>query len=793
MATRTRKRLGDREDAETGRDKRNTDRMRVTSEYADPIRHERRQGGFSFRNLFDVRRRIEFGDLVLVCYVAVFVRSYLWAVDAPGAAWGLTAVLTAALWCVYLVSKEPVGERVPIAFWVIVGVPLASVYLLRVAFPDLSYDVLNYRHVHAERGLRGFPFIPGDFFPTLLPLNPAPDMLTGIYRHLLGYRLGTIGNLLALLWTGEVLYKFLRSIVDDRRLRCVCVLLILLTEQLLFEINNYMVDVLALPLLVEAVRLVVGSERFCFERAPIIRLGFLLGSSVAFKITNVIYVAPLIVVAACRVIAARPPLTRRFVWRLICFGIVFVAPSLVHAVWVYRETGSPVFPLYNNIFRSPYWLANPVDDPRWGPKGWSETLTWSVSMIFHPERTSELPVYSGRLPLGIVAALWCCIVARRDKVLRSLAFMLVSGALLWSVASGYARYALFLEVLAGVVVVVLCRRLLAADDRVSALSPRRAAGVLLAVLLVAQCAAAINYSRLYEWGMRSTFLTHAADYAAESRNLMRDRDAVRFLTPEARAALDLVDVWVVSDAKTNGVEVLLKPNIPMISVHDRAYFETEAANRKFDRTLDQLAGRRMFSLAFTENLDAALTNLRRSALKAERTQEFRTHFFSPTISLDLQLIEVRPLREDELPGVLDDQPPRPPHRANAPLEPFDAAISLLDYTEHLRAGETATLRVEVKNAGSVTWRGVSGVGVPGGFSLGNHWLDRFGRRLINDDGRSPFTHDLAPGASVELPLRVTAPHPGGDYVLEIDVVQEQVAWFRDRGSRTVRVKVTIEE
>lgn len=701
-------------------------------------------------SLAGLRCRIELGDLVIIAYIAVVIRSYLWIISDNSAAWWLTAVLTLASWGGYMLLKDAAEERLTPWFWLIVAAPLMIIYALRITFPDVSFDVLNYRHVHAERGLRGFPFIDGDFFPTLLPLNPAPDMLTGIYRHLLGYRFGTIGNLLALLWTGEILYKFLRSIVDDSRLRCVCVLLILLTENILFEINNYMVDVLALPLLVEAVRLVVQPERFRLDHAPIIRLGFLLGVGVAFKITNVIYVAPVVGVAACRVIAAPPPLTRRFVWRLVCFAVVFAAPSLVHAVWIYRETGSPIFPLYNNIFRSPYWLPHPIGDPRWGPKGWWETLVWAVSMIFHPERTSELPVYTGRLPLGIVAALLCCIVAWRDKVLRSVAFMLISGALLWSAASGYARYALFLEVLAGVVVVVLCRRL-AAGNQLSALSPRRATGVLLAVLLVAQCAAAINHSRFYEWSMRPTFLTHAADYAAESRNLMRDRDAMSFLTLEASAALDQVEVWVVSDVKTNSIEVLLKPDIPVISVQYRANFETEAANHKFDRTLKRLSGRRMYSLAFTENLDAALANLRLSALKAERVQEFRTPFFSPTYAIDLQLIEVKPLREDELPEVLNDQPSRPQRRADALPDPSDAAISLLDFPKHLSAGETMTLRVEVKNASGVAWRDMSGVSAPRQFSLGNHWLDRFGRKLINDDGRSPLFYDLSPGASVELP------------------------------------------
>ena len=46
--------------------------------------------------------------------------------------------------------------------------------------------VLNHRLIQAERSLRGAQLAPGDFFPTIFPFNPAPDMLTGVFRHLLG-------------------------------------------------------------------------------------------------------------------------------------------------------------------------------------------------------------------------------------------------------------------------------------------------------------------------------------------------------------------------------------------------------------------------------------------------------------------------------------------------------------------------------------------------------------------------------------------------------------------------------
>jgi hypothetical protein len=61
-----------------------------------------------------------------------------------------------------------------------------------------------------------------------------------------------------------------------------------------------------------------------------------------------------------------------------------------------------------------------------------------------------------------------------------------------------------------------------------------------------------------------------------------------------------------------------------------------------------------------------------------------------------------------------------------------------------------------------------------------------------------FSHvigvDVAP-SMIELAKRYnhianTSQHPG-DYILELDMVQEAVAWFHDKGSKTAKVQVCI--
>ena len=63
---------------------------------------------------------------------------------------------------------------------------------------------------------------------------------------------------------------------------------------------------------------------------------------------------------------------------------------------------------------------------------------------------------------------------------------------------------------------------------------------------------------------------------------------------------------------------------------------------------------------------------------------------------------------------------------------------------------------------------------------------------MNDDGRIHLPTDLKPMEEVELSLIVNTPRKPGDYVLELDLVQEAVAWFKDKGSEATRVRVQVE-
>ncbi|HEX5855916.1 MAG TPA: hypothetical protein VFZ57_09870, partial [Thermoanaerobaculia bacterium] len=75
--------------------------------------------------------------------------------------------------------------------------------------------------------------------------------------------------------------------------------------------------------------------------------------------------------------------------------------------------------------------------------------------------------------------------------------------------------------------------------------------------------------------------------------------------------------------------------------------------------------------------------------------------------------------------------------------------------------------------------------------LGNHWHTAAGDLVTLDDARADLPRTLEPGASAEIALLATAPAAPGRYVLALDLVQEDVAWFGGKGSPVFHAPVRV--
>ena len=124
-----------------------------------------------------------------------------------------------------------------------------------------------------------------------------------------------------------------------------------------------------------------------------------------------------------------------------------------------------------------------------------------------------------------------------------------------------------------------------------------------------------------------------------------------------------------------------------------------------------------------------------------------------------------------------------------------ARLSVEEAPAACAAGEAGVLfRVRAENTGVARWlRGDDTGTQEGSVHLVAHLYEEGGEEPVSwyhAGGYLP--RDVAPGESVVIDIKMTAPAAPGRYRLEFDMVSEHLAWFEDLGSEVIRHELTVE-
>ena len=244
--------------------------------------------------------------------------------------------------------------------------------------------------------------------------------------------------------------------------------------------------------------------------------GVLLGAAGALKLTNLLFVFGV----PGFLLAGTQPWRQRLAL-LATTALATVAAFLLLAAWwhvqLWQRFGNPVFPYYNNIFRSPDFPATPLVDPRFGMKSAWDLLRfplyWLVGGSPTPSLKSpaaEVDPRDARFVLVIIG-LACLTIAStirpnlRRRVLAhpasGLLFAWVAVYVVWLAAFGIHRYMIALEILTGAVLLWLFLQIGNARLRHA--------------LLAATCLATVIVLHVPSWE-RLPFAAHWRTIAAET-------------------------------------------------------------------------------------------------------------------------------------------------------------------------------------------------------------------------------------------------------------------------------------
>jgi hypothetical protein len=271
------------------------------------------------------------------------------------------------------------------------------------------------------------------------------------------------------------------------------------------------------------------------------------GFAVGLKMTCASYA-----VGLCIALLIFTPQMRRCFLLAFCFGLGVLAGFAIsygHWAWyLYTQFGSPTFPLFNIVFRSPLLPNDSLLLDYAPPHNWT-LLIFPFLFAFNPARVNEIAWQDLRIPVLYALFLWLIVQYKLFKkrpaggttfaAAGPARFLMLAGAVgyyCWLLSETIYRYLLPLDMLAPLLIVIC----------IGMLPLKRKTRVIAAVAVLAALTATIQPG---DWGRRSWWPEKMADVTSlklgndpNTMILMAGGDAYAYLLPEFPSHLRFVRI-----------------------------------------------------------------------------------------------------------------------------------------------------------------------------------------------------------------------------------------------------------
>jgi uncharacterized membrane protein len=120
-----------------------------------------------------------------------------------------------------------------------------------------------------------------------------------------------------------------------------------------------------------------------------------------------------------------------------------------------------------------------------------------------------------------------------------------------------------------------------------------------------------------------------------------------------------------------------------------------------------------------------------------------------------------------------------------------------DIPATMTAGKATAVHISVKNTGNWPWLNAAAANPPkpdGSYAvrLSYRWASADGKLLPQGNERGELNATVPPGDTANFSVEVLSPRQAGSYRLEVDLVEELVAFFSAKGSQKLTVPVTVQ-
>lgn len=395
-------------------------------------------------------------------------------------------------------------------------------FITTIAMPDNSWDTLSY-HIYLQEN----PFIDKinyDFFAGRAVnsfLYPLADRVNFLFRNILGYRLGTIGSYYILIVIFYQIKKFLKEMTRNVSEKLISIFSIFpLTMSIIIGwCGTYYIDNYSLCFLLEIFYIAFFEKDILKEKIKLYIFSLIIGISITLKISNIALLIPLAIYFVLKNIKELKNLKFR---DYIISVLLLVFPLLIYSIYNLIQTGNPIFPYYNGVFKSEYFTCDNWKDTNFGYTNIIELLLWPVVATLNGKRAYDSRLIDIMWGIGFVIILLIETVKTKrkqfDKVFEMI-LVLVLTYILWSkVLLGYVRYATILLTLSNIIILVIILERISNKNIKIILKTDKLTIILLAILLISSVYsislnALIKYDNIYNFLCKFTNFEPRNEYS----------------------------------------------------------------------------------------------------------------------------------------------------------------------------------------------------------------------------------------------------------------------------------------
>lgn len=315
---------------------------------------------------------------------------------------------------------------------------------------DYSYDTTNY-HIYIQENFFNdkinFDYFPGRTINSFL--FPLGDRINYIFRYFLGYRLGTIMSLYSLIIIFYQMKTVLKIFFKD--MSNIKVSLFSMIPIILYPVNEfvgtYYIDNYSCIILFQLVIIFCEKKDILIEKDYLYFSALLLGIGTAIKLPNLILgtvIFIFIVLFNCSI----KNLRKVKIIDLLGLLFIFSSPFIIYAIDNYIQTGSPIYPYYNKVFKSEYFGDINWQDSAFGiPNIWC-SLIWPIVIAIEPLYGNNYTCVGAIWGYGYIVCVFNTILGIKNRNFTwKLSGLGVALSIVWSIfLMGYARYAIVIPI-----------------------------------------------------------------------------------------------------------------------------------------------------------------------------------------------------------------------------------------------------------------------------------------------------------------------------------------------------------